>query len=270
VTVLQPFQLKNGAMAKGSGDTPLAKNVSTPPSNYPNGAHYRLPWAVSRELQAVAMLDKELYFKVTDDLLKDTSGAVKTGFDFEFSMADGKAVPYVIHSHNGTTGTLMGVIKPPELKGSASPTRGYLYFSNPAWTVSKEEPDQTFPNATSVLFLPSRLDKSGAALDLSRDLPTSDKVIVNPGALCDGDEAGDDYMTRNLTGSCGVTTRPSALVLRQVGPLPSSSGICTLMRQPTPPPTTTRMPGVLGSPTLRVPASMRLTITLLTPLSNMW
>jgi hypothetical protein len=182
-----------------------AHSVSVPSSDYLNGAHHRMPWAVSRDLQAAAMSGKELYFRVTDPLLKDAAhgGMVKTGFDFEFSMFDGKAVSYVIKSYDGTAGTLMGVFNPFALAGSTGPTRGYFYFSNPAWTASKEDHDQTFPNATSVLFLPSRFDESGAALDFNRDLPTSDKVIVNPGALCDGDAAGTDFMTRNLTGNCG-------------------------------------------------------------------
>jgi hypothetical protein len=205
VTVLQPFQLKSGAMAKGSGNTPLAKDVSVPSTDYLNGAHHRMPWAVSRDLQAAAMTGKELYFRVTDPLLKDAAhgGMVKTGFDFEFSMFDGTAVPYVIKSYDGAAGTFMGVFKPTALVGSTGPTRGYCYFSNSAWTVSKEDHDQTFPNATSVLFLPSRIDESGAALDLNHDLPMSDKVIVNPGALCDGNAAGNDYMTRSLVGDCG-------------------------------------------------------------------
>jgi hypothetical protein len=205
VTVLQILQLKSGAMAKGSGNTPLARDVSVASDDYINGAHHRLPWAVSRDLQAVAMSGKELYFRVTDPLLKDAAhgGMVKTGFDFEFSMFDGKAVPYVIKSYDGTAGTLMGVFRPFALAGSTAPTRGYLYFSNPAWTVSKEDHDQTFLNATSVLFLPSKIDQSGATLNFNRDLPTADKVIVNPGAQCDGDAAGTDFMTRNLTGNCG-------------------------------------------------------------------
>jgi hypothetical protein len=205
VTTLQPLQLGNLHMAKGSGNTPLAKDVSVSSTDFTNGAHYRLPWAVSRDLQAVAMSGKELYFRVTDALLKDVAhgGGVQTGFDFEFSMFDGTAVPYVIKSYDGAAGTLMGVFKPFALAGSAAATRGYLYFGNPGWPVSKEEPDLTFPNAVSVLFLPSRFDESGAALNFNRDLPTSDKVIVNPGAKCDGDAAGTDFMTRNLTGNCG-------------------------------------------------------------------
>lgn len=192
-------------MAKGLGNTPLAKDVSVPSDDYINGAHNRMPWAVSRDLQSAAISGKELYFRVTDPLLKDgaNGGLVKTGFDFEFSMADGQAIPYVIKSYDGVSGTLMGVFKPTSLAGSSAPTRGYLYFNNPGWIVSKEDPVQTFLNATSVLFLPSRFDESSAALNFNRDLPTSDKVIVNPGAKCDGDTAGDDFMTRNLTGNCG-------------------------------------------------------------------
>jgi hypothetical protein len=205
VTVLQPFQLKNHAMAKGSGDTPLATDVSAPPDNFPNGAGHRMPWAVSRDLQAAAITGKELYFKVTDPLLKNAAngGAVKTGFDFEFSDVGGTVIEYVTHSYDGAAGTLLGVFKPARLAGSTAPTRGFLYFNNPGWTTSRDKPDHTFPNATSVLFLPSKVDKSGAKLDFNRDLPTSDKVIVNPGAVCDGDAAGTDYMTRNLTGNCG-------------------------------------------------------------------
>jgi hypothetical protein len=205
VTVLQPFQLKNGAMAKGSGDTPLAKDVSVGSDDFTNGAHHRMPWAVSRDLQTAAITGKELYFRVTDPLLKDNAngGAVKTGFDFEFSDVGGTVIEYVTKSYDPVTGTLMGVFKPASLAGSTAATRGYLYFDNPAWTTSRDKPDQTFVNATSALFLPSRIDRSGAALDFNRDLPTSDKVIVNPGALCDGDEAGTDYMTRDLTGNCG-------------------------------------------------------------------
>jgi hypothetical protein len=192
-------------MAKGSGDTPLAVDVSAPASTFPNGAGHRLPWAVSRDLQTAAITGKELYFKVTDDLLKDVAhgGLVQTGFDFEFSDVGGTVIEYVTKSYDPVTGTLMGVFKPASLAGSGAATRGFLYFNNPGWSTSRDKPDQTFVNATSVLFLPSRIDRSGAALDFNRDLPTSDKVIVNPGALCDGDEAGTDYMTRDLTGNCG-------------------------------------------------------------------
>jgi hypothetical protein len=205
VSTLQPFQLGNNAMAKGLGDTPLAKDVSLGSTDFTNGAHHRLPWAVSRDLQAVAMSGKELYFRVTDDLLKDVAhgGGVQTGFDFAFSMADGTAVPYVIKSYDGAAGTLMGVFNPKALAGSAAATRGYLYFNNPAWTVSKEEPDQTFPNATSVLFLPSGVDRSGSKLDFDADLPTSDKVIVNPGALVDGSQVAGNDIERALVGDCG-------------------------------------------------------------------
>jgi hypothetical protein len=205
VTTLQIMQLRNGAMAKGSGNTPLAHDVSLAPTDYPNGAHHRMPWAVSRDLQAAAITGKELYFKVTDPLLKDVahSGMVKTGLDFLFTDVGGAAIPYVIQSYDGAAGTLMGVFKPASLAGSTAFTRGYLYFSNAGWTTSKEDSVNTFPSATSVLFLPSKTDHSSAGLNFNRDLPTSDKVIVNPGALCDGDIAGNDYMTRNLTGDCG-------------------------------------------------------------------
>jgi hypothetical protein len=86
VTTLQPFQLGNLHMAKGVGNTPLAVDVSLPSSDFTNGAHYRLPWAVSRDLQTAAISGKELYFRVTDPLLKNTAngGAVKTEFDFEY------------------------------------------------------------------------------------------------------------------------------------------------------------------------------------------
>jgi hypothetical protein len=205
VTTLQPFQLKNNAMAKGSGNTPLAVDVSLGPTDFNNGAHYRLPWAVSRDLQTVAMSGKELYFRVTDSLLKDAAhgGGVQTGFDFECSMFDGTAVPYVIKSYDGAAGTLMGVFKPFALAGSAAATRGFLYFGNPGWTVSKEDPDQTFVNATSVLFLPSGIDKSGAKLNFDANLPTSDKVIVNPGALVDGSQVTGNDIERALVGDCG-------------------------------------------------------------------
>jgi hypothetical protein len=206
VTTLQPFQLKSNAMAKGSGNTPLAVDVSRPPTDFSNGAHYRLPWAVSRDLQTVAMSGKELYFRVTDSLLKDVAhgGGVQTGFDFACSMFDGSAVPYVIKSYDGAAGTLMGVFKPFALAGSTAATRGFLYFGNPAWTVSKEEPDLTFPNATSVLFLPSGVDKSGAKLNFDANLPTSDKVIVNPGALVDGSQVAGNDIERALVGDCGA------------------------------------------------------------------
>jgi hypothetical protein len=205
VNVLQPFQLGNLKMAKGSGNTPLARDVSVISNDFSNGAHYRMPWAVSRDLQAVAMSGKELYFRVTDPLLKDVArgGGVKTGFDFECSMLDGTAVPYVTKSYDGAAGTLMGVFKPTALVGSTGPTRGYLYFSNPNWTVSREDHDQTFPSATSVLFLPSGVDKSGAQRDFDADLPTSDKVIVNPGALVDGSMVAGNDIERALTGDCG-------------------------------------------------------------------
>jgi hypothetical protein len=205
VTALQPFQLGNLHMAKGSGNAPLAADVSLPSTDFTNGAHYRLPWAVSRDLQAVAMSGKELYFRVTDSLLKDVAhgGGVQTGFDFEFSMLDGTAVPYVIKSYDGAAGTLMGVFNPKALAGSAAATRGYLYFDNPAWAVSKEDPDQTFPNATSVLFLPSGIDRSGSKLDFDANLPTSDKVIVNPGALVDGSQVAGNDIERALLGDCG-------------------------------------------------------------------
>jgi hypothetical protein len=205
VTTLQPFQLGNLHMAKGSGNTPLAVDVSLPSTDFTNGAHYRLPWAVSRDLQPAAITGKELYFRVTDSLLKDVAhgGGVQTGFDFDFSMFDGTAVPYVIKSYDGAAGTLMGVFKPFALAGSAAATRGYLYFGNPGWIVSKEEPDLTFPNATSVLFLPSGVDRSGSQLDFDADLPTSDKVIVNPGALVDGSQVAGNDIERALTGNCG-------------------------------------------------------------------
>jgi hypothetical protein len=163
-----------------------------------------MPWAVSRDLQPAAITGKELYFRVTDSLLKDVAngGAVKTGFDFELSTFAGVKVPYVIKSYDGAAGTLMGVLNG-DLAGSAAATRGFLYFSNPAWTVSREDPDQTFPNATSVLFLPSRVDRSGAKLDFDADLPTSDKVIVNPGALVDGSQVAGNDIERALTGNCG-------------------------------------------------------------------
>jgi hypothetical protein len=205
VTTLQPFQLGNLHMAKGSGNTPLAMDVSRAPTDFDNGAHYRMPWAVSRDLQPAVIAGKELYFRVTDSLLKSSNlgGGVQTGFDFEFSDVGGTIIPYVIKSYDGTTGTLMGVLKPFSLAGSTGPTRGYLYFSNPGWTVSKEDPDQTFPSATSVLFLPSRFDKSGAKLNFDADLPTSDKVIVNPGALVDGSMVAGNDIERALTGDCG-------------------------------------------------------------------
>jgi hypothetical protein len=205
VTTLQPFQLGNLHMAKGVGNTPLAVDVSLPSSDFTNGAHYRLPWAVSRDLQTAAISGKELYFRVTDPLLKNTAngGAVKTEFDFEFSMFDGTAVPYVIKSYDGVGGTLMGVFRPSALAGSTGPTRGYLYFSNPAWTVSKEDHDQTFLNATSVLFLPSGVDKSGSQLDLTGTIPAipaGEPQLVNPGCKCDGSTT---FLERDLTGDCG-------------------------------------------------------------------
>jgi hypothetical protein len=112
VTTLQPFQLGNLHMAKGSGNTPLAVDVSLPSSDFLNGAHYRMPWAVSRDLQPAAITGKELYFRVTDPLLKDVAhgGAVKTGFDFELTTFAGAKVPYVIKSYDGAGGTLMGVL----------------------------------------------------------------------------------------------------------------------------------------------------------------
>jgi hypothetical protein len=204
VTTLQPFQLGNLHMAKGSGNTPLAVDVSLPSRDFLNGAHYRMPWAVSRDLQPAAITGKELYFRVTDPLLKDVAhgGAVKTGFDFELTTFAGAKVPYVIKSYDGAGGTLMGVLNG-DLAGSAAATRGYLYFSNPGWTVSREDSDQTFPNAVSVLFLPSRIDRSGSKLDFDADLPTSDKVIVNPGALVDGSMVPGNDIERALTGNCG-------------------------------------------------------------------
>jgi hypothetical protein len=205
VSALVPLRLKDGPMAKAAGNRPVATDVGVDDPNFPNTARYRMPWAVSRDLQTAAINNKELYFRVTDPLLKNTAngGAVKSGTDFEFSNVGGTVIPYVIKSYDGVAGTLMGVMKPAALAGSTAFTRGYLYFSSDSWTTSRQDSEHTFPNATSVLFLPSRVDQSSAELDFNRDLPTADKVIVNPGAQCDGDSAGNDYMTRNLTGNCG-------------------------------------------------------------------
>jgi hypothetical protein len=185
---------------RSTGRKIYGKNVSVPSTTFPNGCSYRMPWAVSRDLQKAAISNKELYFRVTHAGLKDTghTGNVQTSFDFEFQTLSGTVLPYVTKSYNGTTGTLFGVLNCSPA-GSAAATQGWFYFSNPVWTGDRSDHDRTFPNATVSLFLPSKIDQSGSALDFSVDLPTADKTLVNPGALCNGTT---DETSRTVTGTC--------------------------------------------------------------------
>jgi hypothetical protein len=187
---------------RSTGRKIYGKNVTVASTVFPNGCSYRMPWAVSRDLQKAAISGKELYFRVTHAGLKDTghSGNVQTGFDFEFQTLTGAVLPYVIKSYNGTTGTLFGVLNCSPA-GSLAATRGWFYFDNALWTGDRSDHDGTFPNAVVSLFLPSKIDQSGSALDFSADLPTaSPTVIVNPGALCNGTS---DETSRTMTGTCG-------------------------------------------------------------------
>lgn len=200
----QIMQDSNRRPLRSTGRAMYGKNVSAAPTVWPNGSSYRMPFAVSRDLQTAVLSGKELYFRVTDPMLKDTAhgGQVQSGFDFQFETLASQPIPYVIKSYDGVNGTLMGVINL-NLAGSTAATRGFFYFSNPAWTTSKEDHDNTFPNATSVLFLPSKVDKSGSLLNMSNDLPaipSSEPQLINPGAKCNG---SSDQASRDLTGTCG-------------------------------------------------------------------
>lgn len=188
---------------RSTGRKLYGKAVSLAPTAYSNGTSHRMPFAISRDLQPTAINGKELYFRVTDPGLKDVAhgGYVATGFDFELADTSGRVLPYVIKSYDPAAGTLMGVLNM-NLLGSATATRGWLYFGNGAWTVSREDHANTFPNATCVLFLPSGNDESDSQLNMSGDLPIADITIVNPGAKCVGSRM-TDAIERALVGNCG-------------------------------------------------------------------
>ena len=180
------YTIGNGKGSTAKATVTIQVTPGTGVNAYQNGYDFRRRLAVpTGSAKGANHQNFPLWIELAGNWLKsnDNGGKVASpaGDDLRFELADGTKLAHELELYDAAAGKLGAWVRVPELRADAA-TELLLYYGKPGLQASEAAPQAVWQDYLAVWHLPSIVDASGNARDLS---PTGDVADASLG-LGDG------------------------------------------------------------------------------------